>query len=124
MQDGKQVILCIDDDDDVLLFLRTVLEASGYLVVTAISAEDGLKVYRKSNPDLLIVDLMMEQVDAGTSLVKELKLLGNTAPIYLLSSVGDNLDMMTDYSSLGLAGVLQKPVDDGQLLTLVKTKLG
>ena len=124
MQDGKQVILCIDDDDDILLFLRTVLEANGYLVVTAVSAEDGLKVYKKSNPDLLIVDLMMEQVDAGTSLVKELKLLGNTAPIYLLSSVGDNLDMMTDYSSLGLAGVLQKPVDDGQLLTLVKTKLG
>ena len=123
MQDGKHLILCIDDDDDVLLFLRTVLEANGYVVVTAISAEEGLKVYKKSTPDLIVVDLMMEQVDAGTNFVKELKLLGNTVPVYLLSSLGDNLDMTTDSSALGLAGVLQKPVDDQQLLTLLATKL-
>ncbi len=123
MQDGKHVILCIDDDDDILFFLQTVLGAKGYRVLTAGTAEEGLRLFKSASPDFLIVDLMMEEVDAGTRLVKELKLLGNTAPIYMLSSVGDNLSMMTDYSALGLAGVLQKPVDEQRLLTILKAKL-
>ena len=41
----------------------------------------------------------------------------------MLSSVGDNLNMSTDYAELGLAGVLQKPVDSNVLLTIIKAKL-
>lgn len=123
MQDGKYVILCIDDDDDVLLFLQAVLEAKGYRVLTANTAEEGLRLFKSTAPDLLIVDLMMEEVDAGTRLVKELKLLGNKAPIYMLSSVGDHLSMLADYTSLGLSGVFQKPVDEQQLLAILEVKL-
>ena len=123
MQDGNHVILCIDDDDDILFFLRTVLEAKGYRVLTAGTAEEGLRLFKTSTPDLLIVDLMMEEVDAGTRLVKEVKLLGSAVPIYLLSSVGDNLSMSADYTALGLSGVLQKPVDEQQLLAILEAKL-
>ena len=124
MQDGKHVILCIDDDPDVLFFLRTVLESNGYVMADAPSAEDGLAAYKKTNPDLLIVDLMMEEVDAGTAFVKELQALGNKAPVYMLSGVGDNLNLMADYSELGLAGVFQKPVDPDKLLAILDEKLG
>ena len=124
MQDGKHVILCIDDDDDILFFLQTVLGAKGYKVLTAGTAEEGLRLFKSTTPDFLFVDLMMEEVDAGTRLVKELRLLGNRAPIFMLSSVGDNLSMTADYTSLGLSGVLQKPVDEQQLLDILKAKLG
>jgi two-component system chemotaxis response regulator CheY len=72
----------------------------------------------------VIVDLMMEEVDAGTSFVKELGLRHNEAPVYLLSSVGDALSITADYRALGLAGVLQKPVDPEQLLALLRAQLG
>ena len=123
MQDGKHMILCVDDDDDILFFLQTVLQAKGYRVLTANTAEEGLRLFKSTTPDFLIVDLMMEEVDAGTRLVKELRLLGKTAPIYMLSSVGDNLSMTADYTSLGLSGVLQKPVDERQLLGILEAKL-
>jgi len=123
MQDGKHVILCIDDDDDILLFLRTVLESKEYVVATANTAEAGLKAYKQNTPDLMIVDLMMEEVDAGTHFVKELKLLGNTAPVYMLSSVGDNFSMTADYTAMGLSGMFQKPIDPEQLLTILALKL-
>ena len=123
MHDGKHVILCIDDDDDILYALRLVLEKNGYEMVEARTAEEGLRVFKEAQPDLIIVDLMMEEVDAGTSCVKELKLAGNTAPVYMLSSVGDNLNMTVDYSELGLAGVFQKPIDNNTLLAILKTKL-
>ena len=123
MQDGKQVILCIDDDPDILSFLEIVLQAAGYVYAGASSAEEGLKVYKEVDPDLIIVDLMMEEVDAGTGFARELQILQNRAPVFILSSVGDNLNMTTDYSSLGLAGVFQKPLSKETLLAVLKAKL-
>jgi len=124
MQDGKHVILCVDDDADILDAARTILEANGYAFLGAASAEEGLKVFDESRPDLVIADLMMEEVDSGTGFVKELKLKGNTAPVFMLSSVGDSLSETTDTASLGLAGVFQKPLDPDKVLAAVRAKLG
>jgi DNA-binding response OmpR family regulator len=123
MKDGKYVILCVDDDQDLLDAMRLVLEKHGYVVAEARTAEAGLKKYKDSTPDLIIVDLMMEEVDAGTGLVRSLKAEGNTRPVYMLSSVGDNLNVNIDYSELGLTGVFQKPIDSQQLLAVLTSKL-
>ena len=123
MKDGKHVILCIDDDKDILDTLRIVLQENGYIMEEALSSEEGLKVYQKVQPDLIIVDLMMEEVDAGRNFVKELKIINNQAPVYMLSSVGDELAKNIDYAELGLTGVFQKPIDFETLLTALKTKL-
>jgi len=123
MQNGKYVILCVDDDQDLLDALRLVLEKNGYVFVGARSAEEGLVKYRQTKPDLIIIDLMMEEVDAGTGLVRNLKAEGNTKPVYMLSSVGDNLNLNIDYNELGLSGVFQKPIDNQQLLAVLRSKL-
>ena len=124
MQGGKHVILCVDDDQDVLDILRTTLEANGYVMLEASSAEEGLKRYQESPPDLLIIDLMMEEIDAGVSLVKDLRALGAKQPVYMLSSVGDELNLNVDSNTLGLSGVFQKPLNTTSLLRILKTKLG
>ena len=123
MKNGKYVILCIDDDIDVLNVLRIVLEQNNYIMVEAETAEEGLKVYKSENPDFIIVDLMMEEIDAGRNFAKELRLLNNKAPVYMLSSVGDSLTINVDTSDLGLDGVFQKPIDFNSLLTTLKVKL-
>jgi DNA-binding response OmpR family regulator len=124
MKDGKQLILYVDDDADLLEATRLRLENAGYAVVTASSAEQGLKAFKAQTPDVLIIDLMMEEVDSGTHLVKELKLAGNRAPVYMLSSVGDQLNQVVSYKELGLDGVFQKPVNFDVLVRTLKTKLG
>jgi len=123
MRDGKRLILHVDDDPDVLQTVRLVLEKAGYAVQTALSAEEGLRAYKAEAPDFVLVDLMMEEIDAGTNLVKELKLAGNRAPIYLLSGMGDQLNLAINYRDLGLDGVLQKPVDFNVLLSTLKAKI-
>ena len=123
MQDGKHVILCIDDDEDILYALRMVLEKNGYRLLEARTAEAGLRVYKEHRPDLIIVDLMMEEVDAGTAFVKEIRALGNPPPIYMLSSIGDNLTMSTDYAELGLDGIFQKPIDNDTLVAVLRSRL-
>jgi len=124
MSEGKPVIMYVDDDPDYREVVRTLLENSGYEVMEAASGEEGLELFKKRRPDLVIVDLMMEEVDSGTSFVKELRLLGNTAPIYMLSSVGENLSLAADPLALGLAGVFQKPIDRATLLGVLKARLG
>jgi len=123
MQDGKYVILCIDDDPDVLMSLQVILEASGYIVATAPNAREGLQAFRESAPDIVIVDLIMEEVDAGMDLVKELRILDSEVPIFMLSSTGDYFYSTLDADALGLAGVFQKPIKPQILLKLLENKL-
>jgi DNA-binding response OmpR family regulator len=123
MKDEKLTILCVDDDPDVLDSLRIVLESKGYTMVGARSAEEGLEKYSSAHPDLLMIDLMMEEVDSGTTLVTKLQALGNTAPVYMLSSVGEELQYSIDPEKLGLAGVFQKPLSASVLLKTLDARL-
>ena len=123
MSEKQHTVLIVDDDPDLLDTFRLVLEKHGYEMIGAQTAEDGLRQYKQKHPDFILVDLMMEEVDSGTSLVKELRALGNTVPVYLLSSVGDGLHSTIDYAELGLSGIFQKPINIQTLLTTLRTKL-
>lgn len=123
MKAEKHVILCVDDDQDLLDSMRIILEDAGFVVETAATAMDGFAAYKRLQPDLVIVDLMMEEVDAGTSLVKEIRAQGASLPIFMLSSVGDSLHRNVSYAELGLSGLLQKPVDPKTLVQTLRAKL-
>lgn len=120
---GKKVVLYVEDDPDYREAIRAMVEAGGYAVVEASTAEEGLIRYEETRPDLVIVDLMMEEVDAGVGFVKELRALGQDVPVFLLSSVGESLLMNKDYRDLGLSSVLQKPVSSETLLSMIRSRL-
>ena len=123
MRNNKYVVLYVDDDQDMLNSARMVLESNDYIMEEALSAELGTRKFKECNPDFIIVDLMMEEIDSGINCVKEMKLLGNKAPVFLLSSVGDDLKNITDTSELGLAGVFQKPLDPKKLLAALESRI-
>jgi len=123
MSDVK-TILCIDDDADFLFAIRAVLEKNGYKVLEGASAEEGLAALNTGHPDMVIVDMMMEEVDAGLAFVQAVRAKKESLPIYLFSSVGDNLSGMTSYEDLGFNGVLQKPIDAQILLSTVRSCIG
>jgi DNA-binding response OmpR family regulator len=123
MKNNKHVVLCIDDDQDFLDSLRTIIEGAGYKVANASSAEEGLKTYKKLKPSMVIVDLMMEEIDSGTHFVKDIRALGATPPVYMLSSVGDSFHITADYADMGFTGMFQKPINPTLLLATLKAKL-
>jgi DNA-binding response OmpR family regulator len=112
-------VLCIDDDKDVLIFLKTVLENSGFEFIEASTAKAAIKKFKKEKPDIVIVDLMMEEVDSGIRLSSEIRKLNMDIPIYMLSSVGDALYNSIDTSEVGFSGVLQKPIKPESLLDII-----
>jgi len=119
----KHVILCVDDDKDFLDSLKLIIEGGGYAVATASSGEEGLKKYKETKPSLIIVDLMMEEIDSGVHFVRDIHALGSTPPVYMLSSVGDNMNTNISFAELGLTGLLQKPIDPDKLLSVLKAQL-
>ncbi|MGI6461813.1 MAG: hydrogenase maturation protease [Candidatus Hydrogenedentales bacterium] len=121
--DSKKTVLTIDDDPDIRATLRIVLEAEGFSVGEASNGEEGLKAVERVHPDAIIVDLMMENVDSGSTLAQKLKEIGYAGPVYMLSSAGDTVRYNLDARELGLAGIFQKPIDPKTLVATLKAKL-
>lgn len=119
----KKTILTIDDDADIRAALRVVLQAEGFTVGEASNGEEGLKVAQEIQPDAVLVDLMMEKVDSGQRVARELRDSGYERPIYLLSSAGDTVRYNVDARALGLSGIFQKPIDPKRLADTLKVKL-
>ena len=117
-----KLVLAIDDDVDIRAALRVVLVAEGFAVGEASSGEEGLKIAKRANPDAIILDLMMERVDSGTALARELRDAGYTGPIYVLSSAGESMRQNIDTRELRVTGIFQKPVNPKTIVDTIKAR--
>ncbi|MEW6526977.1 MAG: response regulator [Spirochaetota bacterium] len=120
---NKKIILVIDDDPDILDSIKAILSANGFDVVTAMSGKEGIDAVASSKPDLILCDMMMERIDAGTKVAQEIKKSNPSIPIYLLSSIGTATATNIEIDKLGFNGVFQKPVNPDNLVSTIKKAL-
>ncbi len=80
----KKVILCVDDNDQVLSVRKFVLETRGYRVLTANHAEQAIELYDQGRVDLVIADLVMPHCN-GNDLIQRLKEIAPWVPAVLVS---------------------------------------
>ena len=85
--EGK-VVLCIDDNPDVLECEKAFLESFGYTVLTAASGGEGLELASIHSVDIVIVDYFMPEMN-GQELADEMRRLRPLAPIIMLSGAVD-----------------------------------
>jgi len=119
----KKKILVIDDDVDITDSIKAVLSASGFDAYTASNGKDGIAAIDTIKPDLVLCDMMMEQVDAGSRVAHEIRKKDKKLPIYLLSSIGAATAQNVELDKLGFSGVFQKPVSPDQMLKTIKKAL-
>ncbi len=122
MSDKK--ILVIDDDPDILESISAILNSEGFNVVTAMDGKEGYDKFKKEKPALILCDMMMERVDAGSKVAEMIRKEDKSTPVYLLSSIGNATASNVSVSNLGFNGVFQKPVDPDNLISQVKKALG
>ena len=119
-------ILIVDDDPDIVDAGRLVLEREGYEVEGAPNRAEGMKRLEELKPDLLILDVMMEEPDDGLRMAREIRKNGNTVPIIMLTSVnaamGLNIDK--DGEIVPVDEFQPKPVEPQTLVAKVKKLLG
>ncbi len=118
-------ILLVDDDPDVIEATRMVLEKQGYQVEVAYSRQEGMEAIAKQEPDLLLLDVMMEQPDDGIAMAQKLRRDGFAKPILMLSSIGKVTDMEFGKVDdiLPVNDFIDKPVEPDKLVQRVKRLL-
>ena len=116
-------VLAIDDEHDALGLLRVVLEAAGAEVVTMSSPKEALIRLASLNPDVLVVDLGMPEMD-GFEFISQLRASSDPAtrdiPAAALTAFARSDDRTKALQS-GFEMHLAKPVDPGELVASIKT---
>lgn len=103
-------ILIIDDEEDIREIAQMGLEmAANWQVITANSGKLGLKIATNSQPEVILLDLMMPEWD-GKETLKQLKTNQNTAsiPVILMTAKTQSVSL-SELAGLDLAGVITKP---------------
>ncbi len=116
---GPLVVL-IEDEPQIRRFLRAALGAQGYRLVESTTAEDGLAQAATRQPDLVIVDLGLPDLD-GVEVIRKLREWA-TMPIIVLSARGQERDKITALDA-GADDYVSKPFSVGELLARMRVAL-
>lgn len=116
-------ILVADDDESVLVFLRSALSASGYRVLLARSGEGALRLVRTERPDLAILDYRMAGPD-GIEVCRRIKSTpeGALISVVIMTGAGTGKDKLRSWES-GADDYFEKPLKVWELLTRVDALL-
>ena len=128
---GAPLILLVDDDHDFLDVTRHVLEAAGYRVACAGNPRAARDAMAREKPRVLVTDLMMQAMDSGFSLAREVKADPRLrdVPVVLLTAIGARLGYdfvphtASDLAAMGADAFFEKPVIPDVLLTEIKRLL-
>lgn len=118
-------ILVIDDEKNLCTVIQACLEnLGGWEVLTALSGNEGLFIAQTQQPDAILLDVMMPDMD-GLTLFRELQTnpTTQTIPVILLTAKVQAVDL-AQFAKLGIAGVIAKPFDPLTLAEQVASTIG
>ena len=116
-------LLVVEDEPELLRALRVRLTAAGFACETAVNGQAGLAKLERWQPDLIIADLVMPEMD-GYEMVRRVQLNDRTAaiPVIVLTAVPEHaLDRRL--TQLNVARIFHKPFDSEQLVVAVRELL-
>jgi DNA-binding response OmpR family regulator len=117
-------IAIIDDDPDIIDASSLVLTSKGHEVITANNPDDGYKIVKENSPDLIILDVMMNEPDDGFFLAQKFRKNKITTPIIMYTSVSKSTGI--DYGVSEMVPVneyVEKPISPAQLIEKVEKLL-
>ena len=135
MEQKKARIFMVDDDTDLVDIVRSVLESAGYEFYSASSATEALEQLEAVNPDLIILDVMMEDLVAGFRVVNHLRNFEQypqnrryeKVPILMMTSIQQQTRMKFSQDAgsrlLPIDAFLEKPVKPRVLLEKISELL-
>lgn len=117
-------IAIIDDDPDIIEASSLVLKAKGYDVITASNPEDGFNIVVEHKPDLIILDVMMDEPDDGFFLAQKFRRQKINIPILMYTSVSKAVGLEFGQGELvPVDDFVEKPISPDQLVAKVEQLL-
>lgn len=126
---GKKIVI-IDDDPEICDAIGEILTEYGYQVFSALDAVSGLQLFKKTRPDLLILDIMMGTMDEGLAFAGEIRTREGIygVPILIISAKpplesGYDRSIDRDLDWIQADIFMEKPIEPEQLIHNVKLLL-
>ena len=121
---GHGQVLVVDDEETVRTLTRRMLERVGFTVLTAEDGRQAVDIFQRvtAEVDLVILDLTMPHLD-GEACFHELRMIKPTVKV-ILSSGYNEQDVVNLFAGKGLAGFIQKPYTNDELIAKVRDVLG
>ena len=126
-------VLAVDDDPDIIMFVKTVLEENGYIPLIAMNGETGLSIARDEGPDLIILDVLMPK-QSGIRMYRELKddEALKDIPVVILSGIARRTflrsqEALTEFGDQPIPEpevYIEKPVEPAELAEVVANLIG
>ena len=114
-------VLVVDDEPNIVDILRFNLEREGYEVLTAEDGVQGLEMARSSDPDLILLDVMMPEMD-GFQVCREIRKADKLTPIIMLTAREEETDRVMGLE-LGADDYVSKPFSVRELMARVRTNI-
>ncbi len=118
MAAGKKTILVIDDEPQIVMGLRDALEFEGFKVAAAGKGREGLALARSENPDAVILDLMLPDMN-GYAVCEELRRWNAFVPIIMLTARSLETDKIRGLDS-GADDYVTKPFSVNELIARIR----
>jgi DNA-binding response OmpR family regulator len=113
-------VLVVDDDDDIRVLVRTLLERSGATVRDAPNGREGLREFHAWRPDLVVLDVNMPELDGWTVLERIRDM--SDVPVIMLTARGDELERVRGLQS-GADDYIVKPFGKQELVARIQALL-
>jgi PAS domain S-box-containing protein len=120
---SQQTVLVVDDDADIVRLLRLSLEQEGFQTLGALSGEQALLLAQTHPIDAITLDLVMPGMH-GLEVARRLKLDARTSDIPVVVVSAYVTEQKSELLALGVTGVIDKPIDERQLLLTIRSVLG
>jgi two-component system nitrogen regulation response regulator NtrX len=117
----KARVLIIDDEESVRSALRMIFEYEGYECLLAQNGAAGLKIAEKEDPDLVLLDIKMPQMD-GLEVLKQLRQAQPSLPVVILSGHG-TVQTAVEATKLGAFDFIEKPPESERILLIARNAL-
>jgi putative two-component system response regulator len=115
---ARPLVLIVEDEPDILMLLRVLLEMNGYETALASDGFVALERFDAERPDLVLLDLMLPVKD-GWSVLADLQSRPHSCPVVICSAARSARDIDLA-SERGAAAILNKPLDPDLLLSTIE----
>jgi YesN/AraC family two-component response regulator len=118
-------VLIVDDNQDVLISMRLLLQCAGYAVRTAQDGSEGLRLYQEDPPDVVITDLAMPEMD-GIEMMVKIREKYPASRIVAISGFSEKkqADYLSVAKAVGAIETFVKPVESNVLLEKLDSLIG
>jgi two-component system KDP operon response regulator KdpE len=120
MSDDKPFVLAVDDNPQLLAFIKRSLELEGFRVITAECGEDALEMLKKEKPDIILLDIALPGID-GHETARRIR-ESSRVPIIMISARQSAEEKAKAFVA-GADGYVTKPVGAKELTARVRSVL-